>query len=297
MNARVDDFAPWASDPQFSGLFSTPLTDAKLQRRAQRGGWDLAARDYESLWQAQLAPARRALLGGIAVRAGERVLDAACGTGLVTFEAARSAGPAGRVLGTDISARMVHGGRQSAARRGITNVDFARMDAERLTLSDGVFDVALCALGLMYLPDPARALGELRRVLRPGGRVGLAVWGARVRCGWAGVFPVVQAEVGSEICPLFFRLGESGALAGLCGGAGLSDVREQRIAATLIYEDGPQACESAFTGGPVALAWSRFDERTRARVTARYLRSIEPWRCGEGYRIPGEFLVAHAEAP
>ena len=297
MNARVDDFAPFASQAALPGLLSSPLTDAKLQRRAQRSGWDLAAHDYESLWQAQLAPARRALLGGIAVRAGERVLDAACGTGLVTFEAARCAGPAGWVLGTDISAHMVRSGRQSAARRRITNVGFERMDAERLMLPDGAFDVALCALGLMYVPDPARALAELRRALRPGGRVGLAVWGERVRCGWAGVFPVVQAEVGSEICPLFFRLGETGALAGLCRAAGLRDVREQRIAATLIYEDARQACEAAFSGGPVALAWSRFDERTRTRVAVRYLRSIEPWRRGEGYRIPGEFLVLHAEAP
>src|SRR5262249_47281241 len=193
--------------------YGTPLLlDAKLQRRAQRCGWDLAARDYESLWQAQLAPARRALLAGAPPAAGERVLDVACGTGLVTFEAARTAGPGGWVLGTDLSAHMVRAGRQSAARRGATNVGFERMDAQRLVRPHGVFDVVLCSLGLMYVPDPARALSEARRVLRPGGRLALAVWGERARCGWAGVFSIVQAEVASELCPLFFRLGEPGRL-------------------------------------------------------------------------------------
>ena len=132
MNARIEDFATLRSRPQLqeaasrsrspsrsdrSAALDRPLIDPKLQRRAQRSGWDLAARDYESLWQAQLAPARRALLAGAQIRAGEQVLDVACGSGLVTFEAARSAGAAGWVLGTDLSPHMVRSGRHSAAPR------------------------------------------------------------------------------------------------------------------------------------------------------------------------------------
>src|SRR5215470_510465 len=105
MSARIEDFATLRSRPELPrpaprarrpsrrqdppSYGTPPLLDAKLQRRAQRCGWDLAARDYESLWQAQLAPARRALIAGASPAAGERVLDVACGTGLVTFEAAR----------------------------------------------------------------------------------------------------------------------------------------------------------------------------------------------------------------
>ena len=147
--------------------------DAKLQRRVQRYGWDLAARDYEALWQAQLAGAQTALLAAAALVPGERVLDVACGTGLVTFDAARAVGPIGRVLGIDLSGGMVDAARRHAADRQATNVDFARMDAEALALPDASVDVALCALGLMYLPAPERALRELRRVLRPGGRLGI----------------------------------------------------------------------------------------------------------------------------
>jgi hypothetical protein len=69
--------------------------DARLQRRIQRYGWDLAALDYESLWQAQLAEAQVALLASVSPAVGERVLDIACGTGLVSFEAARAVGPRG----------------------------------------------------------------------------------------------------------------------------------------------------------------------------------------------------------
>ena len=77
--------------------------DARLQRRIQRYGWDLAAVDYESLWQAQLAEAQDALLALASPAVGERVLDIACGTGLVSFEAARAVGPSGHVLGIDLS--------------------------------------------------------------------------------------------------------------------------------------------------------------------------------------------------
>lgn len=68
----------------------------------------------------------------------------------------------------------------------------------RSALRDAGFDLALCALGLMYMPNPVQALREMWRVLRPGSRVGLAVWGERSRCGWSAVFPIVDAEVASE---------------------------------------------------------------------------------------------------
>lgn len=271
--------------------------EPRLQRRIQRYGWDLAAADYEALWQAQLAPAHQALMALAAPRPGEQVLDVACGTGLVALAAAQAVGPQGRVLGTDLSDHMVDAARERAAQRGLGQLGFARMDAEQLALPDGSFDLALCALGLMYVPEPAQALREMRRVLRPGGRVALAVWGERARCGWSVLFPIVDAEVRSEVCPLFFHLGQQDALARLCAEEGFERVVQQRIASTLSYADGAQACGAAFAGGPVALAWSRFGSETRRRVQERYLAAIEPWREGDGYRIPGEFVVVAAEAP
>jgi SAM-dependent methyltransferase len=271
--------------------------DARFQRRVQRYGWDLAVATYESLWRAPLAGAHAALLDSAALAPGERVLDLACGTGLVTLPAAVAVGPSGQVIGVDIADRMVEALRQRAAAAGLPQVRAARMDAEQLALSDGSVDVVLCGLGLMYLPDPGQALREIKRVLRPGGRTVLAVWGERARCGWAPLFGIVDAEVRSEVCPLFFGLGQGDALSRLCRSVGLTVCSDQRLAGTLDYANSHQACDAAFAGGPVALAWQRFDNPTRERARARYLDAIAIWQQDSGYRIPAEFVVVSATAP
>ena len=271
--------------------------DARLQRRVQRYGWDLAAIDYESLWRAQLSEAQAALLAWASPAPGDRVLDVACGTGLVSFEAARAVTARGHVLGIDLADRMVDAAARRAREKQLSNCSFSRMDAETLALPDSSFDVVLCALGLMYMPDPEQALREMHRILRAGGRISLAVWGERSKCGWSAIFPIVQAEVASEVCPLFFRLGEQDTLARLCAETKFQDVRQRRITASLTFADASEACDAAFVGGPVALAWSRFDDEVRKRVRTRYLHAIEPWRQGHSYRIPGEFVIAAAVAP
>jgi ubiquinone/menaquinone biosynthesis C-methylase UbiE len=270
--------------------------EPELQRRVQRYGWDKAAGFYERYWGRQLAPAQRRLLELAALRPGEAVLDVACGTGLVTLEAARQVGPDGRVLGTDLSERMVERAAEAAAGLGLGQARFARMDAEGLDLPDGGFDAALSALGILYCPDPARACREMRRVLRPGGRTVVAVWGERRRCGWADIFPIVESRVRSEVCPLFFQLGAGDTLRLTLEGAGFGGVRVERIPTVLEYASADDALGAAFAGGPVALAYSRFDDATRADAHADYLASIAPFRAGEGYRIPGEFVVARGEA-
>jgi ubiquinone/menaquinone biosynthesis C-methylase UbiE len=270
--------------------------DARLQRRVQRYGWDLAAAHYEPLWRAPLAEAQAALLTWAAPTEGEHVLDVACGTGLVAIDAAVAVGARGRVLGIDLSDRMISAAAQRARDRNLSNCSFSRMDGEDLALPDASFDVVLCALGLMYMPNPEQALLEMRRILRGGGRLSVAVWGERSKCGWSEVFPIVDAEVHSEVCPLFFRLGERDRLAQLCAAAGFENVRLRRIATTLTFADANEACDAALVGGPVALAWSRFDGEARARARASYMESIAPWRDGNGYRIPGEFVIAAAIA-
>jgi len=272
--------------------------EPKLQRRIQRSGWDLAVDDYEPLWAAQLAAAQTALLALAAPAPDERVLDVACGTGLVTFDAAWEIGRGGSALGVDISGQMIDAARRRAEDRRAPNISFARMDAEALDLPDASFDVVLCSLGLMYVPDPEQAVREMRRVLRPGGRMALAVWGERARCGWSPVFEIVDAEVTSDVCPLFFHLGHADRLAQLCRTAGFEDVAHRRIASPLEYADADEACDAAFIGGPVALAWSRFDAETRDRVRTRYVEAIGPWRQDDGrYELPGEFVIVGAVAP
>ena len=267
--------------------------EANLQRRVQRYGWDKAATYYEEFWHKQLAPAQDRLLDLAALQPGERVLDIACGTGLVTFPAAAAVGPGGEVVGTDISQAMIDLVRRLAAERGVANVSFDRMDAEDLgALPDASFDVVLTALGLMYVPDVLQALKEQHRVLKPGGRAVAAVWGQRDRCGWAEIFPIVESHIKSDVCPMFFQMGTQDVLSRTMGMAGFADVTHERLPTKLRYESDEEAIGAAFLGGPVALAYSRMDEPTREAAHREYLDSIAGYRDGNGYNVPGEFVVA-----
>ena len=266
--------------------------ESRLQLRVQRYGWDKAAPHYESYWSKQLAPAQDRLMEMAALRPGERVLDVACGTGLITFRAAAAVGPGGAVVATDISEGMVEQIRATAVARGWAHVTAHRAHAEEPLFPAGSFDVVLCSLGLMYVPDPAAALREMRRVLKSGGRAVLAVWGARSKCGWAEIFPIVDQRVQTEVCPMFFQLGSGDNLRVHLEGAGFAEVTANRLSTTLSYGSAADALGAAFVGGPVAMAYSRFDKPTREAAHAEYLASIETFKSGDSYAIPGEFVVA-----
>lgn len=269
--------------------------DARLQLRLQRYGWDRAAPHYENAWNEALAPATSAVLEAAALRPGERVLDVACGSGLLTRAAWQAVAPGGgEVVGSDISEAILT---EAAAR--LPGCRFVRADAQ--TLNEHVpmayFDALLCGLGLMYMPDPEAALVTMARCLRPNGRLAVSVWGERQACGWADIFPIVDARVRSEVCPMFFRVGSGDTLERALQAAGLVAVQISRVPTELNYADADAACDAALLAGPVALAYSRFDEPTRLGVRADYLASIEPWRQGERFAIPGMFVIGSGRWP
>lgn len=171
------------------------------------------------------------------------------------------------------------------------------MDAEARLLPDETFDVALCALGLMAVPHPVQALQDMYRVLKPGGRAVAAVWGRRGRCGWADIFPIVDARVTTAVCPLFFHLGTHDMLAHTFAAAGLERMVSDRLSTPLVYASPEEACGAAFAGGPVALAYARFDVSTRAEAHAEYVAAIAPYRIGNRYKIPGEFVIVSGRKP
>jgi ubiquinone/menaquinone biosynthesis C-methylase UbiE/CheY-like chemotaxis protein len=265
--------------------------EPKLQRRVQRYGWDRAAGSYATFWGDQLRPAHEAAIRLSDPQVGEQVVDVACGGGEITFDTADRVGVEGHVLGLDISEKMVAVAQADAVARGSSNTSFRRSDAESLACVDASFDLALCSLGLMYVPEPAVAVAEMRRVLRPSGRIAVSVWGQRRHCGWAELFPIVDRRVKSDVCPMFFFLGAPGALEATLENAGFIDVSVTRLRVDLAYSDESQALGAAFLGGPVSLPYGRFGDDERRDVEREYLDSIEEFRNGEGYLLPGEFVT------
>ena len=265
--------------------------DAALQRRVQRYGWDKASASYQAYWQEQLKPAQEKLLELAQLDTGEKVIDIACGTGLVSFRAANEVGETGFVLGTDISDKMVEYSTAIAKESGINNIRFERMDAEELNSKDQEFDTALCALGLMYFPNPLKGLQEMHRVLKTGGHAVAAVWGQRNNCGWAEIFEIVDRRVSSEVCPMFFNLGNGDMLQRHFEAANFHDIVTVRLKTSLHYQSAEEACGAAFAGGPVALAYHKFSDEVKKEVHAEYLDSIAAFKINQGYKVPGEFVV------
>lgn len=263
-----------------------------LQRRVQRYGWDKAAQFYEAYWQKQLLPAQEKLLQLANIQPGKKVLETACGTGLVSFPIAELVGEKGFVFATDISDKMVGSCSAAANEKNLFNVKFERMDAEELDVDDESFDIAVCALGLMYVPDPLKAMKEMHRILKPGGRAAVAVWGKRSNCGWAEIFEIVDKRVTSEVCPMFFNLGNPGVMELNLTAAGFANISVERIDVKLLYKTPEEACGAAFAGGPVALPYNKFSDAVKNEVHQEYLESIEMYKNRNGYEVPGEFVVA-----
>ncbi|GAA5520104.1 class I SAM-dependent methyltransferase [Aliifodinibius salicampi] len=263
----------------------------ELQRRVQRYGWDYSSPYYEKGWQHQLWPAQNRLLEKASLQKDQKVLDISCGTGLVTFPIAKAVGGKGEVTGIDLSEGMIDKAAEEAKRRGFSNIIFQHMDAEELDLPDESFDVAINSLGLMYYPDPGKAIREMYRVVKPEGRATALVWGRRKKCGWTDIFPIVDRRVESDVCPLFFQLGTGETLKKVFENAGFTDIDSDRFDMKLHFDSDKQAVIAAFLGGAVALAYRKFDEQTKEDAHEEYLESIDSYRNETGYDIPGEFVI------
>lgn len=271
--------------------------EPQLQRRVQRYGWDKAAQYYEDSWKDQLEPAHDKLMEMINLKPGEQVLETACGTGLLTARAAKAVEPGGEVTATDISDQMIELARERTVEQRRKNVTFYRMDAERLNFKENTFDTAINGLGLMYLPYPVQALKQNHRVIKPGGHTAIAIWGERKNCGWASIFPVVDKRVATDVCPMFFQQGTGNTLHHSLKTAGFTEIKIDRFSVTLHFPTREIALMAAFAGGPVALAYEKFDKETKEEAHEEYLESIRYCRTNNGYEIPGEFLVATGMKP
>ncbi|WP_306117077.1 MULTISPECIES: class I SAM-dependent methyltransferase [unclassified Roseovarius] len=264
----------------------------RVQLRIQRYGWDAAAPFYHDGWEAQLRGAHAHLMRLADIQAGQHVLEIACGSGLVTTQIAQAVGEDGDVLATDISQGMLDDLEQRLLPNLRRRVTFRRMPAEALSVSNGTFDAAVSALGLMYTTDPGTALRNMARAVKKGGTVAATVWGERNNCGWAEVFPIVDARVSSEVCPLFFRTGAPGALVRQFHDAEIENITEHRHSEILNFASDDQLVDAVLLGGPVAMAVKRFNETDWHDVRQEFLESVSAFKHFDGsYHIPGEFLT------
>ena len=230
-----------------------------------------------------------------------RILDIAAGAGEPAVSAAERVGPGGYVLATDISEGIVELARQVAEERGLEQIETRVMDGEKLDLPDASFDAVLCRLGLMYMPHPATALREWRRVLRAGGRVAVIVFSTPDRNSW-GAVPAsiirkrahVPAPVPGQPGP--FSLGDPGVLEGVFRQAGFADPEVRavpvpsRMASAAEYVRIAREAFGAFNAMMAHLpaqeresVWNEVEGDMRSRFESP-----------GGFEVPGECLVGAA---
>jgi ubiquinone/menaquinone biosynthesis C-methylase UbiE len=164
------------------------------------------------------------LLRAARLEPGQRVLDAATGTGIAAEAALTVVGPGGHVTAADVSHAMVDRARQRLT--GYPNTSVVVEDGQSLSFNDGTFDAVLCSLGLMFFPEPARGLSEFHRVLRPGGRVAVSINTTPERSYNGRINVIIARRVPSlaEATARTFSLGDEARLRSLFEGAGFRDV-------------------------------------------------------------------------
>lgn len=166
-------------------------------------------------------PARLLTAGGI--QSGDRVLDVACGTGIVARIAETIVGPAGKVAGIDVNDGML-----AVAKRKAPKIEWRCGRAEALPFDDDAFDAVASQFGLMFFADRVAALREMRRVVRPGGRIVVAVWDAMKNspgyCALCDLLLDHLGEIGKQSLEPPFALGDKQALVSVFCDAGLSNV-------------------------------------------------------------------------
>jgi SAM-dependent methyltransferase len=201
---------------------------------------------YEEVLVPRLfTPWARLLLDGLDPQPGEAVLDVACGPGSVTRLAAIEVGPGGRVTGVDFSRAMLAIAQAKPVPPDGAPIEYHKAPADRLPVADADFDVAICQQGLQFFPDRPAALLEMCRALRPGGRVGIAVWAAIEQAPPFAALEDAIREVAGDDLANRYRSGPWGMphadqLRELLQESGLDEVRVTRNALPLRFECAAQ---------------------------------------------------------
>ena len=245
-------------------------------------------------------PVREWLVRELRPRPGTTVLELAAGVGETGFETSALLAEEGHLITSDFSPAMVDAARSRGEELGIENVDYRVIDAERIELESDSVDGVLCRFGYMLMDDPAVALAETRRVLRPGGRVALAVWGPPERNPYFAVLGMAMVQAGhmpppDPEGPGPFSMATEARTRELLEGAGFGDVRTEQVPVTFAFTSVEEYVDIATdTAGPMALVLRGLSGGERRALTAMLDGPLAPYAAGAGYEMPGVTVCAAA---
>jgi ubiquinone/menaquinone biosynthesis C-methylase UbiE len=246
-------------------------------------------------WMADWTPD---LIDAGRVGPNKRVLDVACGTGIVARKVAGLVGPGGRIAGLDLNEGMLRVAKLCAGREGATAIEWHHGDVSRLPFSSGEFDIVLCQQGLQFFPDRAAALREMKRVLVPGGTLALSVWGRPEKSPHVGVICDVFSEYFGEDSTTIFRvacsLSNPEVLHNLVQDAGFSSIRIRTSIKIARHPSLAELLPAYFSVFPVAAQISALPEEERTRMFRCIESDLADWRENEGLAVPTENCILTA---
>ncbi|MGE4427483.1 MAG: class I SAM-dependent methyltransferase [Solirubrobacteraceae bacterium] len=281
------------------------------QRAASRAAWERRAAGWESqrAWfQAAVDPVSHAMIDAISPQPGHVILEAAAGLGDTGLLAAELVHPGGRVILADGAEAMVEAARRNAEERGIHNVEATPMELEWIDMPAASIDALLVRFGYMLVPDPESGLRDARRVLRPGGRIALAVWDSIDDNPWHRVTMDVLRDEGlvdvwppPDGTPHAFALASRERLDDLLGDTGFVLPRIERIDVLFRSASAAEHRERTLQlSDAMATTLDGVDAVRRAEVEARIDAAIKAFPDPEGadgaVAVPGAVLVAAADA-
>ena len=283
--------------------------DPNAHRQASLESWEEAAPGWvrrQELLRELAAPVSHWMIDAVCLQPGQRVLELAAGLGETGMLAAELVAPMGGVIVSDQAEAMLEGARARAVALGLSNIEFQVLNAEWIDLPLASVDAVLCRWGYMLMADPAAALVETRRVLRPGGRVALAVWDAVEHNPWAllparelierGLTPPPGEQ--SEPRPGPFALGEAVRVSELLEQAGFTEVHVEALDLARRHASFEELWDTT-------LDLSRsFHDAVLSRPAPEILQiqtslaeRFAPYTAGDGtLEIPGRTLLASAGA-
>jgi SAM-dependent methyltransferase len=286
----------------------TPTTqfDSVKYKNTTREQWQSAAEAWYR-WSATLSkwlgPATNKMLQMAGVTAGHKVLDIAAGAGEQSITAARIVGRGGYVLATDISPNILEYAKKAAEQAGVQNINVAVMDGENLTLEDESFDVVISRVGLIYFPDQQKALKEMLRVLKPGGKVAAIVYSTADKNKFFST-PVSIIRTRAKLPPPLpgqpgpFSLGAPGVIEDAFTKAGFINVDAQLIDSPLQLTSANECVQfEKESFGALHQMMSSLSEEEKSSVWEEIERELKSFEDANSFTGPCEMIVAVGEKP